>query len=166
MIVPMMILSTGIINIALLILLSLSKLLNSFQSHRSKLSPSSRIVFDQAWNPLFDNINDTDNTIQLKSELLLNELTVVNQLANKQFQEYENAPTHVLGATLMKQFLTDLLGRDTLYAKVFQNIIEKEMEMEVVPVDTIPTESEMKDKKIAELEAKIMEMESMINDFK
>jgi len=44
--------------------------------------------------------------------------------------------------------------------------IEKEMEMEVMPVDTIPTESEMKDKKIAELEAKIMEMESMINEFK
>ena len=44
--------------------------------------------------------------------------------------------------------------------------IEREMEMEVVPVDTIPTESEMKDKKIAELEAKIMEMESMINEFK
>jgi len=120
-----------------LILLSLSKLLNSFQSHRSKLSPSSRIVFDKAWNPLFDNINDTDNTIQLKSELLLNELTVVNQLANKQFQEYENAPTHVLGATLMKQFLTDLLGRDTLYAKVFQNIIEKEMEMATTKVVSI-----------------------------
>jgi len=44
--------------------------------------------------------------------------------------------------------------------------IEREMEMEVMPVDTIPTESEMKDKKIAELEAKIMEMESMINEFK
>jgi len=44
--------------------------------------------------------------------------------------------------------------------------IEKEMEMEVVPVETIPTEEEAKDKKIAELEAKIMEMESMINEFK
>jgi hypothetical protein len=44
--------------------------------------------------------------------------------------------------------------------------IEKEMEMEVVPVETIPTEEEAKDKKIAELEAKIMEMESMLNDFK
>jgi len=44
--------------------------------------------------------------------------------------------------------------------------IEREMEMEVVPVDTIPTEEEAKDKKIAELEAKIMEMESMINEFK
>lgn len=44
--------------------------------------------------------------------------------------------------------------------------IEKELEMETVPVDTIPTESEMKDKKIAELEAKIMEMEAMINEFK
>jgi hypothetical protein len=44
--------------------------------------------------------------------------------------------------------------------------IERELEMETVPVDTIPTESEMKDKKIAELEAKIMEMESMINEFK
>lgn len=43
--------------------------------------------------------------------------------------------------------------------------IEREMEMEVVPVDTIPTEDE-KDMKIKELEAKIMEMESMINEFK
>ncbi len=43
--------------------------------------------------------------------------------------------------------------------------IEREMEMEMMPVDTIPAEED-KDKKIAELEAKIMEMESLLKDFK
>ncbi len=46
-----------------------------------------------------------------------------------------------------------------------QEEIEREMEMKMEPVDTIPAEED-KDKKIAELEAKIMEMESLLKDFK
>jgi hypothetical protein len=46
-----------------------------------------------------------------------------------------------------------------------QEEIEREMEMEMIPVDTIPTEDE-KDMKIKELEAKVMEMEALINEFK
>jgi hypothetical protein len=50
-----------------------------------------------------------------------------------------------------------------------QEQIEDEVEMEVMPVDTIPSEEEPmdeKDKKIKDLEAKIMEMEALINEFK
>lgn len=44
--------------------------------------------------------------------------------------------------------------------------IEDEVEMEEEKVDTIPAEEDVKDKKIAEMQAKIMEMEAMIEEYK
>jgi len=64
--------------------------------------------------------------------VIYSEISSVHRDANKALSTIDNLPPHVQSAVLMRLFLVDLLGRDTLEAKIFSRNIEKEMKSVLV----------------------------------
>jgi len=126
------------------------KFTGSFNSHRKHLSESDKSKFDHIWTSYFptDSINTTNlvttdintstdentNTTAVSvhkdakfksfSSLLFSEMLLVQETANEIYNNIKDAPTHIVGAELLKTFLIDLLGRDTNESKIFEASFE------------------------------------------
>lgn len=126
------------------------KFTRSFNSHRKHLSESDKSKFDDIWSPYFPmdpidatnlvtteiNTNTDENTnttvvsvhnhtrFKSFSPLLFSEMLLVQETANEIYENIKDAPTHIVGAELLKNFLIDLLGRDTNESKIFEASFE------------------------------------------
>jgi len=89
--------------------------------------------------PHDSSIASTTNSLMYNDErfvlfvnVIYSEISSVYRDASKALGTIDNLPPHVQSAVLMRLFLVDLLGRDTLEAKIFSRNIEKEMKSVLV----------------------------------
>jgi hypothetical protein len=64
----------------------------------------------------------------------MNELLIVQNKCDSLCKRTKDSPLSVAGAELIKYFLLDLLGRDTIEARIFNRTIQKDLK----PVLVIP----------------------------
>ena len=127
------------------------KFTRSFSSHRKHLSETDKTKFDNIWAPYFPvvsnqpdatNVATTDistmtdentntlvsvhNDCRFKSfsSLLFSEMLIVQEKVNQIHSAIKDAPTHIVGAELIKLLLIDLIGRDSKEAKIFETSFE------------------------------------------
>jgi hypothetical protein len=127
----------------------------SFKNHRKHLSDSDRSKFDEIWSHYFPlpsesdkalsnafitdintgtvvTVDHNDTRFKQFSSLLFSEILLVQETANEIYSNIKDAPTHVVGAELLKSFLIDLLGRDTKEARIFEASFENNIKSKKV----------------------------------
>ena len=127
----------------------------SFKNHRKHLSERDRSKFDDIWSHYFPlpsgsdqalsnafitdintgtvvTVDHNDNRFKLFSSLLFAEILLVQETANEIYSNIKDAPTHIVGAELLKSFLIDLLGRDTKEARIFEASFENNIKSKKV----------------------------------
>jgi hypothetical protein len=57
----------------------------------------------------------------------MNELIAVQHNGESLFKNTKNSPLSVAGAEIIMHFLLDMLGRDTIEAKIFKRTIQKDL---------------------------------------
>jgi hypothetical protein len=71
---------------------------------------------------------DTDSrSIQYAENIIMNELIAVQHNGESLFKNTKNSPLSVAGAEIIMHFLLDMLGRDTIEAKIFKRTVQKDL---------------------------------------
>jgi hypothetical protein len=109
---------------------SYTQFIAAFTKHRDSLDVTQRIQFDRKWSFLYASkvSVDTDSrSIQYAENIIMNELIAVQHNGERLFKQTKNSPLSVAGAEIIMYFLLDMLGRDTIEAKIFKRTVKKDL---------------------------------------
>lgn len=109
---------------------SYTQFIAAFTKHRDSLDVTQRIQFDRKWSFLYASkvSVDTDSrSIQYAENIIMNELIAVQHNGERLFKHTKNSPLSVAGAEIIMHFLLDMLGRDTIEAKIFKRTVQKDL---------------------------------------
>lgn len=108
--------------------------ISSFASYREALSQHRKSLLDSRWSSILkDNYQvDTNNVVTFNNDdLLKGVIDKTQELCDEFHRHMKHSLAYEAGGQLMKQFLLDILGRDTDDAKVFKQLIDKELKSEL-----------------------------------
>jgi len=84
--------------------------------------------FNRLWSPYFPisdgNIADSSARFKVFSPLVFSQILLIQERSNELWSVLKDSPIHIQGIQLFKQFLIDLVGRDSKASKILENTFE------------------------------------------